>query len=129
MSEHQLLAMIAHREVQLQVMSAHHVQALKEQGVEILLVPRANPEAYDNVPKFIVPARAAENGLTIAYVNYCGLEAGLEYGGRSTIVGPDGTALAQAGKGEVLLVADLENIWKLDARLLSSQANDRRIVV
>lgn len=108
---------------------AHHVQALKEQGVELLLVPTANPKAYDNVPRFIVPARAAENAMTIAYANYCGEEAGLNYGGQSLVVGPDGGFLAKAGQGEVLLVADIDAINSIDASLLSTQSAVRRIVV
>ena len=107
---------------------AHHVQALQEQGVELLLVPTANPKIYDNVPEFIVPARAAEYRMTIAYANYCGIEKDLAYGGKSLIVGPDADALAKAGQGEVLLVADLEIIKTIDDALLSTQGEDRRFV-
>ena len=61
---------------------ANHVPALKDLGVELLLVPTANPIAFTNVSDTLVPARAAENGMTIAYANYSGTENGLEYGGR-----------------------------------------------
>lgn len=107
---------------------AHHVQALKEEGVELLLVPTANPKAYDNVPEFIVPARAAENGMTIVYANYCGQEDGLAYGGKSLIVGPDAGLLAKAGQGEVLLLADLNVIQTIDQAVLSTQSEDRRVL-
>lgn len=107
---------------------AHHVQALNEHGVELLLVPTANPKIYDNVPEFIVPARAAENRMTIAYANYCGMEKELVYGGNSLIVGPDAVALATAGQGEVLLVADLEIVNTIDEAVLSTQDEDRRVV-
>ncbi len=108
---------------------AHHVQTLKDKGVELLLVPTANPAAYNNVPDYIVPARAAESGITIAYANYCGEEAGLRYGGRSLIVGPDGAALAKAGQGEVLLIANLDAIELIDKNLLSTQNVDKRLII
>lgn len=108
---------------------AHHVQALKEKGVELLIVPTANPESYNNVPEYLVPARAVENRLTIAYANYCGEEDGLVYGGKSLVVGPDGEALVKAGKGETLMIVDLETVKAIDATLLSTQHEDRRTVL
>jgi len=108
---------------------AHHVTALKAQGVELLLVPTANPKKFNNVPDLIVPARAAENGITIVYANYSGTEAGLAYGGLSLIAGPDGTALAKAGNGEVLLIADLDAVKSIDEKLLSTQIKDKRVVL
>ncbi|MGC7299137.1 nitrilase-related carbon-nitrogen hydrolase, partial [Mycobacteroides abscessus subsp. massiliense] len=38
----------------------------------------------------------------------CGNHDGLAYCGGSSIVGPDGTALARAGEGVELLVADVD---------------------
>nr|WP_319948683.1 carbon-nitrogen hydrolase family protein [uncultured Shimia sp.] len=108
---------------------AHHVHALKERGVQLLLVPTANPKAFNNVPDFIVPARAAENDITIAYANYSGNEAGLTYGGLSLIAGPDGAALAKAGLGEVLLIADLDAVGSIDETLLSTQTTDKRVLI
>ncbi len=105
---------------------AHHVRVLQEQNVQLLLVPTANPEIYDNVPNFIVPARAAESRMTIAYANYCGTEGGLIYGGNSVIVGPDSIALAKAGRGEALLVVDLAAVREIDKSLLSTQRYDCR---
>lgn len=107
---------------------AHHVQALKDRGADILLVPTANPQEYNNVPEYIVPARAAETGMTIAYANYSGTEEGITYGGSSLIAGPDGAPLAKAGKGEVLLVADLNDAKAIDPSLLSTQSRDRRVL-
>ncbi len=107
---------------------AHHVSALADLGVEVLLVPTANPAGFDAVPDFLVPARAAEARMIIAYANLCGHEAGLDYGGRSLIAGPDGVALALAGRGETLLVADLAQCDGLDKARLSTQAADRRVI-
>jgi len=105
---------------------AHHVRALKEQGVELLLVPTANPIAYNYVSDFIVPARAGEHNMTIVYANYCGVENGLEYGGNSIIVGPGAVTLAKAGKGETILLTDLSIVKNIDKDLLSTQEEDFR---
>lgn len=84
-----------------------HARALAVQGVEMLLVPTANPAGFSHVPEILVRARAAESGVAIAYANYAGTEAGLTYGGGSVIVAPDGMILASAGAGEALLIAEL----------------------
>ncbi len=102
----------------------HRVRALRQQGVDLVLVPTANPIAFRAVSDTLVPARALENRLTIAYANFCSSENGLTYGGRSVIIGPDGESLATAGKGEALLVVDLAVIDALDATLLSTQLED-----
>ena len=95
---------------------------------ELLLVPTANPIAFTNVSDTLVPARAAENGMTIAYANYSGTESGLEYGGRSVIVGPDAQILAKAGAGQTILIADLAIVSRIDESLISTQQQDSRQV-
>ena len=105
---------------------AHHVRALADQGATLLLVPTANPAGFDAVADTLVPARAAENRITIAYANLCGTEAGLTYGGKSVIVGPDAQPLASAGRGETLLIVDLDAIAALDPATLGTQVRDRR---
>lgn len=105
---------------------ADHVRALSERGVDLLLVPTANPAGYEIVQDTLVPARAAETGMTIAYANYCGSERGLDFGGLSVIAGPDGLPLAKAGRGECLLIADLAQVDRIDPALLSTQTRDRR---
>ena len=105
---------------------AHHVRALADRGVTLLLVPTANPAGFEMVNDAIVPARAYEHRMTVIYANYCGAEAGLDFGGRSVIAGPDGRALARAGTGETLLVCDLAELARLDPQMLSTQDRDRR---
>ena len=84
-----------------------HVAALAARGAEVLLVPTANPLGYEHVQRALIPARAHESRLIIAYANYTGSEAGLTFGGRSLIVGPDAEPLAQAGLAEALMIVDL----------------------
>ena len=102
---------------------SHHVKALADQGVEVILVPTANMVPYVHVPRLTVPAMAANHGVAIAYANYCGSEGDLVYTGGSVIVGPHGEVLAQAGDGVALLIADLP---QRDPVRLSSQSADLR---
>lgn len=84
------------------------VRALAADGAEAVLVPTANMVPYELVSTVLVRARALENGVTVAYANYCGAEGAQVYAGLSTVCGPDGAVLAlAAADGEELLVADL----------------------
>ncbi|MEL7526014.1 MAG: carbon-nitrogen hydrolase family protein [Pseudomonadota bacterium] len=103
-----------------------HCQALADQGVSLILVPTANPKRFEHVSHTLVPARAAEMGLTIAYANFCGSEGGLTFGGHSLIAGPDAQVLANAGRGETLLVADLAPLSDIAPDILSLQRQDYR---
>ncbi|WP_432455864.1 MULTISPECIES: carbon-nitrogen hydrolase family protein [unclassified Agarivorans] len=87
-----------------------HCRALAEQGVTLILVPTANPMGFEHVSRTLVPARAAEMGLTIVYANYCGIEQGLQYAGLSLIVGSDSQPIAMAGSTETLFITDLSPI-------------------
>ncbi|AOW15590.1 hypothetical protein LPB72_10740 [Hydrogenophaga crassostreae] len=79
------------------------VRDLALQGADAVLVPTANMAGFDEVPSVLVPARACENRLYVAYANACGKEGRVHYGGLSLMAGPDGRALAQAGHGTALL--------------------------
>jgi predicted amidohydrolase len=95
-------------------------------GVDLLLVPTAQMEPYEFVARLLVPARAYENQLTIAYANRCGREGDLVYVGQSCVCGPDGADLARAGSGEAMIVADLEPAALQRARGLNTYLADRR---
>jgi predicted amidohydrolase len=84
------------------------VRALALAGADLVAVPTALIEPYEVVATTLVPARAFENQLYIAYASLCGREAGLGYCGLSCIVGPDGRDLARAGRGPELIMADLD---------------------
>ncbi|MGO4854173.1 carbon-nitrogen hydrolase family protein [Phaeovulum sp. W22_SRMD_FR3] len=99
-----------------------HVAALAARGAEILLVPTANPLGYEHVQRALIPARAHESRLIIAYANYTGSEAGLTFGGRSLIVGPDAEPLAQAGLAEALMIVDLPPLGAWPDTAHSAQA-------
>lgn len=83
------------------------VRTLVGAGAELIAVPTANMAPYCQSMQFIIPARAFENQVFIAYANRCGQEADLDYCGLSCIVGPDGKELVLAGTGEGLFVAQI----------------------
>jgi 5-aminopentanamidase len=102
---------------------APHIKSLADRGATLILVPTANMAPFTHVPRATVPAMAACHGVAIAYANYCGTEGDLTYVGLSTIAGPHGEILAQAGETPTLLVTDLP---PRDPARLSTQAADFR---
>ena len=101
-------------------------RALALAGAEAILVPTANMTPFESVARRLVPARAEESTVFVAYANYVGRESGFEYCGLSCVVAPDGSDLARAGTGEELLVAELER-GRLDAaRAQLGYLRDRR---
>ncbi|MEO1773826.1 MAG: nitrilase-related carbon-nitrogen hydrolase [Pseudomonadota bacterium] len=96
-------------------------------GATLLAVPTANMVPFDSVCTRLVPARAEENGIAIAYANYVGREGDLTYCGRSCIVGPDGEDLARAdGVEETLLIAEVDPTMIEAARARTPYLADRR---
>lgn len=84
-----------------------NVRRLALAGADFIAVPTAVMVPYDFVPTHMVPTRAFENGVFVAYANRCKVENGLEYIGLSCIAGPDGRDLARAARGEEMIVATL----------------------
>lgn len=103
---------------------AAHVADLARAGAALVLCPTANMRPHEAAARLLVPARAAESGVTVAYANYCGREGDLRYTGLSTVAGPDGLPLASAGTGEATLVVDLAEAEAVPAALRSTQAAD-----
>ena len=68
----------------------------------------ASMRPYEFVAQNLVPVRAYENGLHIAYTNRCGPEGRYDFAGLSCLAGPDGAVRARAGAGAELLVADVD---------------------
>lgn len=83
------------------------VRALARAGADAVLVPTANMREFDEVPQQMVPERARDNRVFVAYANACGREGATRYGGLSTVAGPQGEVLARAGRGGALLLATL----------------------
>lgn len=98
------------------------VRGLALAGARTVLVPTANMAEFDLVPTVLVRARAYENGVGVAYANFCGTEGTLEYGGLSTVCAGDGTVVALAGREEDLLVARLVPV--VDSAFLADRRDD-----
>jgi predicted amidohydrolase len=106
---------------------AESVRALALAGAELVAVPTALMAPYHVVTRTLVPARAAENQIFVAYANRTGSEGDLAYIGHSCIVGPDGEDLARAGRDdERLLLADLDPAAITKARAAQCYLGDRR---
>lgn len=103
-----------------------NVRALALAGAELVAVPTANMVPFSFVMEHVIPTRAYENHLFVAYVNRCGSEGSLEYLGGSCACGPDGLDLARAGMAETLLAADLDLARLRDRPPLNSYLADRR---
>ncbi|MCG6889047.1 MAG: carbon-nitrogen hydrolase family protein [Gammaproteobacteria bacterium] len=86
-----------------------NVRRLALAGADFVAVPTAVMSPYDFVASHMVPTRAVENQVFVAYANRCASENGLEYIGLSCVVGPDGKDLARAERDETLIFADLEH--------------------
>lgn len=95
-------------------------------GTELLVVPTALMAPDTGVATLMVPTRAMENQLHLAYVNRCDREGDLDYVGLSTLVAPDGTELLRAGPGEALLVGDTDPAAARACHEHLSYLDDRR---
>ena len=102
------------------------VRALVAAGADLVAVPTALMEDYCQVAEHVVPARAYESEIYVAYVNRCGIEGDTTYCGRSCLVGPDGRDILRAGKTEELLIADIDKKSIADVREINPVLQDLR---
>jgi len=103
-----------------------NVRRLALEGAELILTPTALMSPWTTVADLVVPARAYENQLFIAYANFCGSEYEQHYVGHSCIAGPDGTNLAKASDEEVMLVTTLKKRSITQMRSALPYHQDRR---
>jgi predicted amidohydrolase len=95
-------------------------------GTELLVVPTGLMDPYGHVGTVLVPARAYESQLFVAYANRTGAEGEFVYCGASCVIAPDGTELARAGRGEELLLADVDPAVLTASRRVNTHLADRR---
>ncbi|MFC8510134.1 carbon-nitrogen hydrolase family protein [Streptomyces sp. NPDC057411] len=103
-----------------------NVRAQALAGTDLLLVPTALMHPAEVVPLSVVPVRAFENQLYIAYANRTGSEGDFEFVGLSTLAAPDGTARVRAGHGEDLVFGDVDPAALAASRELNPYLRDRR---
>lgn len=80
------------------------VRRLALADADLILIPTALTAEYPCVPDFIVPARAIENQIFVAYCNHAGAEGDMRFIGKSRLAGPDDPAIVAAGNCESLLI-------------------------
>jgi predicted amidohydrolase len=96
------------------------------EGANLVLVPTANMMPYEGVATCLVPSRAQENAIFLAYCNYVGTEDAFTYCGLSCVCGPLGEILARGGRDEELIFADLNHEAVSAARSHVQHLQDRR---
>lgn len=87
-------------------------------GAELIVQPSNWPPEAVMLADHFVRVRANENRVFVALANRCDVEAGVDFIGRSQIVGPAGDVRAAAEREETLLVANVD----------LAEARDKRIV-
>ncbi|RZS91517.1 nitrilase [Motilibacter rhizosphaerae] len=95
-------------------------------GTELLIVPTGLMEPYRSIAQALVPTRAWESQVYIAYTNRIGSESTLTYVGSSIIVAPDGDVLDVAGGEETLLLAEIDATLVAESRRQNPYLADRR---
>lgn len=111
------------------------VRSAAQRGADLLLIPTAVPATGDvgnrppahtynaeRISTLLVPARALENGVYIAYANH----TAPGFTGLSCIASPYGTFLGLAGDGEELLFAGVDAAEVRRARELNTYLTCRR---
>jgi len=102
------------------------VRALALAGADIVVVPTSLMRPFEQVAERVVPVRAFENQVFLAYANRCGREGNLDYCGASCIIAPDGGELARANHTETLIAADIDPAAYAGSREDNPYLDDRR---
>lgn len=102
------------------------VRAAALAGAHLVAVPTANMHPLQVVNDLVVPTRAWENQVYLAYANHCGRERDTVYVGSSLVASPNGRVLARAVEGEELLVTDIDTAVVEDAQRRNPYLQDRR---
>ncbi|MET9777058.1 carbon-nitrogen hydrolase family protein [Streptomyces sp. NPDC006367] len=102
-----------------------NVRAHALAGTDLLLVPTAQMHPFQFVAESVVPVRAFENQMYVAYVNRVGPEGEFEFVGLSVLAGPDGTPRARAGRTEELILADADPAFLAASRETNPYLKDR----
>ncbi|WP_309081514.1 nitrilase-related carbon-nitrogen hydrolase [Zhihengliuella sp.] len=115
------------------------VRASAEAGADLIAVPTALTAEFTEVQDILLPARALESQVAIAYANHAGpapsLEGPIQLGGGSLVVGPTGTLVASAARHEAgpseltLITAEVSAEDAAAARARVPYLRERRPVV
>ncbi|GAA3158613.1 carbon-nitrogen hydrolase family protein [Streptomyces rameus] len=103
-----------------------NVRAHALAGTDLLVVPTAQMHPFQFVAEAMIPVRAFENQMYVAYVNRVGQEGEFEFVGLSVLAGPDGIARTRAGRAEQLVLADADPAFLAASRESNPYLKDRR---
>jgi predicted amidohydrolase len=106
-----------------------NVRRLAEADADLVAVPTALPASDHDafISGSVIPVRAFENQVHVAYANHCGADGNFAYAGLSRIAAPDGATLAVAGAAlPELLIADIEPTAYARAREANPYLEDLR---
>ncbi|MFD8308961.1 carbon-nitrogen hydrolase family protein [Streptomyces sp. NPDC059690] len=103
-----------------------NVRAHALAGTDLLVVPTAQMHPFQFVAESMIPVRAFENQMYVAYVNRVGREGEFDFVGLSTLAGPDGIARTRAGRAEDLLLAEADPAFLAASREANPYLQDRR---
>ena len=101
-------------------------RTLVSKDAEIILAPSADWFPFDRFVDRLIPARAAENSVYVAYCNRVGIEPEFHFFGRSRILDPRGSILGEAAEHEELLVAEVDPAFAKLVREETGFLKDRR---
>lgn len=105
------------------------VRACALSGADLVIAPTALRKTWARIAEMMIPTRALENGVFLAYANQAGSEADWDYAGLSCIIGPDGTQLARAGAEPAVILAELDKGDVAKARAKLTYLQDARFKV
>lgn len=80
---------------------------LSLQGADVVIVPTALAQEWGFVARTMIPTRAFENGVYVAYANHCGTENGLTFLGGSCLIAPDGEEIFRAEDEPAFLTGEI----------------------
>ncbi|MFD1158806.1 carbon-nitrogen hydrolase family protein [Roseovarius aestuarii] len=83
-----------------------NTRRLAQAGADLVIVPTALPTGTDgrHIASRVIPVRAFENQIFLAYANHAGSDGRFHYQGLSSIAAPDGSVLVKAGEDEEALI-------------------------
>src|SRR5262245_24723057 len=103
------------------------VRGCAVRGAQLVVAPTALKKEWSFVARSMVPTRAVENGLFVAYANYCGREGSAEFLGESCFAGPKGRVIA-GGATEALITAELDLADIISARQVLTYLDDCKML-
>ncbi|MER7760091.1 carbon-nitrogen hydrolase family protein [Streptomyces sp. NPDC097619] len=103
-----------------------NVRAHALAGTDLLLVPTAQMHPFQFVAEQLVPVRAFESQMYVAYVNRTGPEGEFEFVGLSCLASPDGVTRTRAGRGEELVFGTVDPELLAASRENNPYLRDRR---